>query len=107
MSVSDKEERGEFEHYIDQSVEAAEGTAKFWSLKRLVSKVEPRDFIEEALAKYGHTGAIPPDEEKRIKRKLDCIILPLIGVCYALYVASSAISHQTFSYPQWRLQLLH
>ncbi|VDB93799.1 unnamed protein product [Peniophora sp. CBMAI 1063] len=42
-------------------------------------------FYAEALAKYGHDGAITPEMEKRLVRRLDWIILPMISVCYFFY----------------------
>ncbi|KAL7418778.1 hypothetical protein Q5752_006461 [Cryptotrichosporon argae] len=43
------------------------------------------DIYYEALEKYGDDGSIDPAAEKRLKRKLDFRILPLLGVCYFFY----------------------
>ncbi|GFZ50229.1 hypothetical protein JCM24511_07985, partial [Saitozyma sp. JCM 24511] len=43
------------------------------------------DIYYEALEKYGEDGSIPKDAEKKLKRKLDMRILPLLGVCYFFY----------------------
>lgn len=40
----------------------------------------------EALARYPVDEAIDQEEEKRLKRKLDIRILPLLGICYFFYV---------------------
>jgi hypothetical protein len=39
----------------------------------------------EALERYGQDGSIDPEAEKRLKRKIDYRILPLLGVCYFFY----------------------
>lgn len=41
----------------------------------------------EALERYGADGEIDPEAEKRLKRKLDVRILPILGVCYFFYVS--------------------
>ena len=38
------------------------------------------DMYAEALEKYGAEGSIPPEAEKRLKRKLDMRLLPLLGI---------------------------
>lgn len=43
------------------------------------------ELYAEALEKYGHEGSIDPEVEKRLKRKIDCRILPLLGICYFFY----------------------
>ncbi|KAI1337568.1 major facilitator superfamily domain-containing protein [Xylariaceae sp. FL0016] len=43
------------------------------------------EIYEEALAKYPNDESIDRAIEQRVKRKLDRIILPLIGVCYFFY----------------------
>ncbi|BEJ11814.1 hypothetical protein CspHIS471_0202740 [Cutaneotrichosporon sp. HIS471] len=40
------------------------------------------DIYDEALAKYGVDGDIDPVAEKRVRRKLDMRIIPILGVCY-------------------------
>lgn len=39
----------------------------------------------EALDKYGQDGSLDPATERRLKRKLDRRILPLLGICYCFY----------------------
>jgi hypothetical protein len=41
---------------------------------------EHAEMYAEALAKYGAEGSIPPEAEKRLKRKLDMKLLPLLGI---------------------------
>lgn len=43
------------------------------------------DLYYEALEKYGADGSIDPVAEKKLKRKLDLRILPLLGVNYFFY----------------------
>lgn len=43
------------------------------------------ELYEEALARYGVEGNIDPAEEKRVRRKLDRIIIPVLGVSYFYY----------------------
>jgi len=41
----------------------------------------------EAMRRYPNDAAIDPAEEKRLVRKLDRRIIPLLGVCYFFYVS--------------------
>lgn len=43
------------------------------------------ELYAEALEKYGVEGSIPAEAEKRLKRKIDRRILPLLGICYFFY----------------------
>ena len=43
----------------------------------------------EAIQRYPVDEAIDQEEEKRLKRKLDIRILPLLGICYFFYVRLS------------------
>jgi hypothetical protein len=45
------------------------------------------ELYAEALERYGQDGSIDPAAEKRLKRKIDFRILPLLGVCYFFYCA--------------------
>jgi hypothetical protein len=40
----------------------------------------------EAIQRYPVDDAIDQDAEKRLKRKLDMRIIPLLGICYFFYV---------------------
>ncbi|WWD20820.1 hypothetical protein CI109_105297 [Kwoniella shandongensis] len=57
-------------------------------------KQQHADLYVEALEKYGYDGAIEPQAEKALKRKLDRRILPLLGICYFFYY----IDKTTLSY---------
>ena len=50
-----------------------------------VNAPQPEMYIE-ALERYPVDEAIDQAEEKRIVRKLDMHILPLLGICYFFYV---------------------
>ncbi|KAK1924527.1 major facilitator superfamily domain-containing protein [Papiliotrema laurentii] len=69
LEVHDPETVDKFEHS-----ELAAGVAQ-----------QNADFYIEALEKYGHDGAIDPAAEKRLKRKIDWRILPILGICYCFY----------------------
>ncbi|WRT70523.1 uncharacterized protein IL334_007521 [Kwoniella shivajii] len=43
------------------------------------------DIYYEALERYPNDSTINPEDEKRLKRKLDRRILPLLGICYFFY----------------------
>lgn len=84
-------------HGAHSGGEAAEPTAAGFSFRRLIDTSDNTKFFEEALDKvsiynihhvgldltavsrsqYGYDGAISPEAEKRLKRKLDCLILPM------------------------------
>lgn len=59
--------------------------------EELATAIKPQDadLYAEALAKYGVDGDIDPAEEKRVRRKLDRRIIPILGICeYPCYVYS-------------------
>lgn len=45
-----------------------------------------------ALERYPNDEAIDREDERRLKRKLDMRIIPLLGVCYFFYVSCSGRS---------------
>lgn len=47
------------------------------------------DMYHEALQRYPNDEAIDKEQERRLKRKLDRRIIPLLGVCYFFYVSHS------------------
>lgn len=50
------------------------------------SLAEPSDDIfAQALARYPNDESIDTREEKRVRRKLDALILPVLGICYFFY----------------------
>jgi hypothetical protein len=48
-------------------------------------KQQHADLYLEALQRYGADGSIDPVAEKKLRRKLDMLIIPLLGVCYFFY----------------------
>lgn len=48
-------------------------------------KQEHHDLYVEALRRYPNDAAIDPADEKRLVRKLDRRIIPLLGICYFFY----------------------
>lgn len=54
-------------------------------LTSMVHHPDPDIYIE-ALARYPDDDSIDREHERRLVRKLDMRILPLIGVCYFFYV---------------------
>lgn len=54
---------------------------------------EHPEFYLEAIATYPDDENIDSEAERRLKRKLDWRILPLLGVCYFFYVHSSPSVH--------------
>ncbi|KAJ7111904.1 major facilitator superfamily domain-containing protein [Mycena epipterygia] len=42
-------------------------------------------FFEEALQKYGADGSISPEAEKKLRRKIDIVILPSLAMGYVFY----------------------
>ena len=56
---------------------------------------------DTALALFAESGgheAIDPVENKRLVRKIDCMILPFLSVCYAFYYVSFT-SHRGVDVP--------
>lgn len=50
---------------------------------------EHKELYLEALEKYPVNEAIDRDAERRLIRKLDLRILPLLGICYFFYVSNA------------------
>lgn len=46
---------------------------------------QPHEIYVEALARYPNDEAIDAAAEKRVLRKLDRRIIPLLGICYFFY----------------------
>ncbi|ORY88561.1 major facilitator superfamily domain-containing protein [Leucosporidium creatinivorum] len=64
------------------------------SWRALFTRQDNTAFFAEALDKYGYDGAISPEQEKRLVRKIDCLVLPCLAMCYAFYY----IDKTTLSY---------
>ncbi|KAF9074584.1 major facilitator superfamily domain-containing protein [Rhodocollybia butyracea] len=69
------------------------GTHPF-SVKRLWNREPLDDFYREALDKYPTEESIDAVEEKRVRQKIDRLIIPCLAVCYAFYY----IDKTTLSY---------
>ncbi|KAI1447121.1 MFS general substrate transporter [Annulohypoxylon stygium] len=54
---------------------------------RITAKINQRhaEMYQEALQRYPDDAAIDEESEKKLKRKLDRRILPLLGICYFFY----------------------
>ena len=74
-----------FEHAPQYEDNVADHQRSGFSFKALFSRPDQTAFYQEALDKYGHEGAISPEAEKRLVRKLDWTIIPILGVCYLFY----------------------
>lgn len=46
------------------------------------------EMYHEALQLYPNDDAIDKEDERRLRRKLDMRILPLLGICYFFYVGN-------------------
>lgn len=57
------------------------------SMTQMINQ-EHGELYLEAIRKYPVDEAIDRDAEKRLTRKLDMRILPLLGICYFFYVSS-------------------
>ena len=56
------------------------------------------DMYHEALRRYPNDEAIDKDQGRKLKRKLDMPILPLLGVCYFFYVSTLLKHLQSLPY---------
>lgn len=68
-----------FDHIEGTPVVSAVEASTF---QRLFGHVDNSAFYKEALDKYPSDGDIDPAVEKRLVRKIDWTILPLLSVCY-------------------------
>lgn len=62
---------------------------------------EHSELYLEAIRRYPVDESIDQEAEKRLKRKLDMRLLPLLGICYFFYVRE-----QTFTFTPFRSQLI-
>ncbi|KAF5364832.1 hypothetical protein D9757_011269 [Collybiopsis confluens] len=67
---------------------------RFFSVKRLWNREPLDDFYKEALQKYPTEESIDKGEERRLRRKIDRLIIPYLSICYAFYY----IDKTTLSY---------
>lgn len=78
-------EKGEVEH------------RNFVEAPSVASKIKQQNaaLYAEALDKYGAEGAIDPDAERRLRRKIDFRIIPVLGICYFFYVSCPELCGNT------------
>lgn len=55
------------------------------TFSRMFRDKDHSSFYEEALDTYGADGSIDPAAEKKLVRKIDLLILPLLGIWCAVY----------------------
>ena len=70
--------------------------------KTLSAEMINQDHMElylEAIQKYPNDEAIDQEEERRLKRKLDIRLIPLLGICYFFYVRSTFSLYPGQVYP--------
>lgn len=83
-SKQDKSEEQHEEIVSDQARTIEGGHVKAVPVAQRI-KQQHADLYEEALEKYGRDGTIDPVVERRLRRKINFIVLPLLGVCYFYY----------------------
>jgi hypothetical protein len=72
-----------------RDLDATQGDLK---VKALIDQENQAIYLE-ALQRYPENESIDPDAEKRLVRKLDIRIIPILGICYFFYVCTSLISY--------------
>lgn len=55
-------------------------------------KQDHADLFLEAIQRYPTEESIDREAEKKLKRKLDYRILPLLGICYFFYVSGGQLT---------------
>lgn len=55
-----------------------------------INQGEDNALYLEAIQRYPNDEAIDKEAEKRLKRKLDIHLIPLLGICYFFYVCWSS-----------------
>jgi hypothetical protein len=56
------------------------------SVANKINQGEDNELYLEAIQRYPNDESIDKEAEKRLKRKLDIRLLPLLGICYFFYV---------------------
>lgn len=79
----------EFELQKGDDVQHIEENLKT-SVADKINQGEDNELYLEAIQRYPVDEAIDQEAEKRLKRKLDMRILPLLGICYFFYVRRSS-----------------
>jgi len=83
-----------FEHSLsEEPTVPTQETEKYrdgFSLRRIFHRPNNNAFFQEALDKYGEDGAISPEAERRLVKKLDWTIIPVNSLSGFLPSGSSA-----------------
>ena len=69
-----------------------------------VNQDKPEIYIE-ALARYPNDESIDRDVEKRLIRKIDMRILPLLGICYFFYYVDKTTLSVFPTRPRWLIAI--
>lgn len=67
-----------------RDLNAAQGDLK---VKAVIDQENDEIYLE-ALERYPENDSIDPDAERRLVRKLDMRIIPVLGICYFFYVST-------------------
>lgn len=85
LDIADTTEK-EFDAHVEDTVAANKAGDDIVDPIELVRQ-EHGELYAEALERYGQDNSIDPEDEKKLKRKLDKRIIPLLGICYFFYVS--------------------
>ncbi|AFR92856.1 hypothetical protein C343_00742 [Cryptococcus neoformans C23] len=83
LDIADTTEK-EFDAHVEDTVAANKAGDDIVDPIELVRQ-EHGELYAEALERYGQDNSIDPEDEKKLKRKLDKRIIPLLGICYFFY----------------------
>ncbi|UOH79687.1 hypothetical protein LQV05_000696 [Cryptococcus neoformans] len=83
LDIADTTEK-EFDAHVEDTVAANKAGDDIVDPIELVRQ-EHGELYAEALERYGQDNSIDPEDEKKLKRKLDRRIIPLLGICYFFY----------------------
>lgn len=61
-----------------------------------INQGEDSELYLEAIQRYPNDEAIDKEAEKRLKRKLDMHLIPLLGICYFFYVCWSSQARSVY-----------
>lgn len=75
-----------------QDVQHIEENLKL-SVAGKINQGEDSELYLEAIQRYPNDEAIDKEAERRLKRKLDMHLIPLLGICYFFYVCWSYHLH--------------
>ncbi|KAK6911067.1 hypothetical protein L486_05319 [Kwoniella mangroviensis CBS 10435] len=76
------------EKMADPDVEGQPGqfvSNRKWQFSDLYKRSDMINFYREALEKYGNDEALTPEMDRAVRRKIDMIVLPCLGICYLFY----------------------